>query len=67
VESVEETEDVGIDDEEGDDDRSDAEKAAHRAIPSWSEAVNVVIAVNMESRTRNPHPRGHSRPRGRGR
>jgi hypothetical protein len=41
---------------------SPSEKALHRAIPSWSEAVNIVIAANLESRAKNPDRR--QRPHG---
>lgn len=42
------------------------ERAVHRAIPTWQEAVNLVIAVNLESRARSPDRRSSHRPRGRG-
>jgi hypothetical protein len=41
-----------------------SEKGLHRAIPSWGEAVNVIISANMESRAKNPDRRPSSRPRG---
>ena len=31
-----------------------SDKAVHRAIPSWSEAVNIVIGANLESRAKKP-------------
>ncbi|MCL4202515.1 MAG: hypothetical protein KJ000_08460 [Pirellulaceae bacterium] len=39
----------------------------HRKIPTWDEAVQVVISANMESRAKNPGngPRGRGRGRGR--
>ena len=37
----------------------------HRNIPTWDEAVGMVIATNMEARAKNPN--GGSRGRGRGR
>jgi hypothetical protein len=36
----------------------------HRAIPSWHDAVNVVISANLESRAKNPDRRSGNRPRG---
>jgi hypothetical protein len=41
-----------------------SDKNSHRAIPSWEEAIGVIIATNMEARARSPHERP---PRGRGR
>jgi ribonuclease E len=48
-------------------DEDDAEvfHIKHRNIPTWDEAIGLVIATNMESRAKNPG--GHSRGRGRGR
>jgi hypothetical protein len=39
-------------------------KALHRGIPSWREAIDVVIATNMESRSKHPERGAYSRPRG---
>jgi hypothetical protein len=39
----------------------------HRKIPTWQEAVDVVIAANLESRSRNPSGGSRGRRRGRGR
>ena len=38
-----------------------SDKSLHRAIPNWYEAVNIVIAANMDSRAKNPdrRQRGH--------
>jgi hypothetical protein len=50
-----------------------AEKSLHRTIPSWFEAVNVVVSANLESRAKTPdrksggHPRGGHDRRGRDR
>lgn len=40
------------------------DRASHRAIPSWDEAIGVIVSANMEARAKNPHSSG---PRGRGR
>lgn len=40
------------------------EKSIHRAIPSWFDAVNVVISANLESRAKNPDRRSGNRSRG---
>jgi len=40
------------------------EKALHRAIPSWDEAVNMLISANLEARAKNPERRPGGRPRG---
>lgn len=54
------------DDANGDGESDDAEmRPSHRAIPSWQEAVGMIVAGNMESRAKNPHA-GSQRPRGRG-
>ncbi|HUY90849.1 MAG TPA: hypothetical protein VMV10_19090 [Pirellulales bacterium] len=39
-------------------------KANHRSIPSWDEAIGMIIATNMEARSKNPGAGGG--PRGRG-
>jgi len=62
-------EDDAVDDELLDEERpaeggSRGEKALHRAIPSWFDAVNVVISANLESRAKNPDRRPGNRPRG---
>ncbi len=56
-------------DEPGDEGAENNDKNSHRAIPSWDEAIGYIIAVNMETRAKNPkatHPRGRGRGRGRG-
>lgn len=40
------------------------EKSIHRAIPSWFDAVNVVISANLESRAKTPDRRSGNRSRG---
>jgi hypothetical protein len=40
------------------------EKSLHRAIPSWFDAVNVVISANLESRAKTPDRKSGNRPRG---
>ena len=39
-------------------------KGAHRGIPTWEEAVGIVISANMESREKNPSSASSSRSRG---
>jgi hypothetical protein len=41
-----------------------SEKSLHRAIPSWFEAVNLVVSANLESRAKNPDRKSSGRPRG---
>jgi len=58
-------------DDIGDDEaESQVDKNSHRAIPAWEEAIGYIVAVNMESRAKNPKsgpPRGRGRGgRGRG-
>ena len=50
-------------------DKGDASaRAGHRSIPTWEEAIGVVISVNMESRAKRPSGSSSSRSRsGRGR
>ncbi len=42
------------------------EKPIHRAIPTWKEAIDLVISVNMEARAKSPDRRPPHRSRGRG-
>lgn len=52
--------------EEDDDVHDDHElRPSHRAIPSWDEAIGVIVSANMEARAKNPHA-GGQRGRGRG-
>jgi hypothetical protein len=56
-----------MDDDADDDDADKVDKEGHRAIPSWEEALSVIINKNLESRTKRPNggpSRGHG---GRGR
>jgi hypothetical protein len=39
----------------------------HRKIPTWQEAMESIIATNMESRARNPGGGSRGRSRGRSR
>lgn len=47
--------------EDEDDDDGHPDRSLHRAIPTWDEAVGLVIATNMESRSRNPDRRSSRR------
>jgi ribonuclease E len=63
-------EDLHADDHHEDDEDDDdllTLGVKHRKIPTWDEAVGVVISANMESRAKNPGngPRGRGRGRGR--
>ncbi|MBM4094084.1 MAG: hypothetical protein FJ276_32450 [Planctomycetes bacterium] len=40
--------------------------AKHRKIPTWQEAISVIVSANMESRSRSGHARGGSGPRPKG-
>lgn len=60
------------DEDDADDDHPDLGDDGHhthRGIPTWDEAVGMIISVNLESRQKNPHvSSGHYRGgRGRGR
>jgi len=50
--------------EEGSDETSKADKEGHRAIPSWQEAISVIVDRNMEARARKPDAGGPPRSRG---
>lgn len=39
-------------------------KVRHHAIPNWEEAIGIVIAANMEARTKSPNGGSSSRSRG---
>ena len=41
-------------------------KSSHRGIPTWEEAVGLIVTANLESRSRKPNG-GSSRGRGRSR
>ncbi len=62
--------DGSVDDDEGDLDagaEGGLDKNSHRAIPSWEDAIGMIVAGNMESRSKNPKagaPRGRGRGRG---
>jgi hypothetical protein len=53
------------------DDDSDADeggrRSAHKNIPTWSEAIGVMVETNMQSRKSSPQRPSGSRERGRGR
>ncbi len=60
---------------DADEDEDDHDfKASHRGIPTWDEAIGMIVAGNMEARARNPSGsqdrrgrRGHGRGRSHGR
>ncbi len=68
-EPAEESSDVADDDSDSLHDEDDDEPSTlgikHRKIPTWDEAVGVVISANLDSRAKNPN--GGSRGKGRGR
>ena len=55
------------DDEHDDEDGGESPRIGFRNIPTWQDAIGVMIAKNMESRSRNPGgPRGSGGRGGRG-
>jgi hypothetical protein len=51
-----------------DDDDGEASPSSHKSIPTWQEAIGVMVETNMQSRKNSPQrPSGGSRERGRGR
>ncbi len=54
-------------DEEGDAEESDDKAGIHRSIPTWEEAVGIIIAANLEARAKNPDRRFPYSARGRNR
>jgi len=49
------------------------DKIGHRAIPTWEEAVGLIVTTNLEARAKRPnggssrgHPSGHGPREGRG-
>jgi hypothetical protein len=60
---------AGRDDEE-DDDEGDLPRDSHKNIPTWAEAISVMVETNMVARKNSPSrpssPRGRGRGRGRG-
>jgi hypothetical protein len=52
-----------------DDDSADGGSPSHKKIPTWEEAVNLLIDTNMAARANSPDrgDRGRGRGRGRGR
>lgn len=51
-------------DDDGDDDGE--LKHGHKGIPTWEEAIGLIVAGNLEARAKNPHSGGPPRRRGRG-
>jgi len=49
------------------DETEDEKGGIHRSIPTWEEAVGIIIAANMEARAKNPERRPLYSPRGRNR
>jgi hypothetical protein len=52
------------DDDDHDSDDEGRDFKSHKSIPTWSEAIGVIIDANMESRAKNPATGGSSRGRG---
>jgi hypothetical protein len=52
-------------DDEGDAD-DDSPRGSHKSIPTWSEAIGVMVETNMQARNSSPQRPGPSRERGRG-
>jgi hypothetical protein len=61
----------GVDEDQEDDGDEDSKRAAHKNIPTWAEAIGVMVETNMQSRKNSPQrpgsPRDRDRGRGRGR
>jgi hypothetical protein len=57
-------EDLHDEDDEGDD---SPKRGSHKNIPTWSEAIGVMVETNLLSRKSSPQRPGPSRERGRGR
>ena len=53
------------DDEDGEEGGSERLRLKHKKIPTWQQAIDAIIAVNMESRAKNPGGGGAGRGRGR--
>jgi len=47
--------------------KTDGQKPSHRAIPTWGEAIGLIIAGNLERRKKSGGGSGRGRGRGRGR
>lgn len=64
-----EAEDHLEEDDEEDDEEDSGERLRlkHKKIPTWQQAVDAIITVNMESRAKNPGGGGGAGGRGRGR
>lgn len=55
------------DSDEGEESDDNGElRTSHKAIPSWDEAVGIVVSANMEARARNPNAHSGAPRRGRG-
>jgi hypothetical protein len=52
--------------EDGDDDDL-IEPGEHKGIPTWHEAIGVVVGANLDARARSPQQRGGRGRGGRGR
>jgi hypothetical protein len=61
---------AGHDDDDDDDDDDDLPRESHKNIPTWSDAISVMVETNLQSRKNSPSrpaaPRGRGRGRGRG-
>jgi hypothetical protein len=53
-------------DEDADEDGHELDKS-HRTVPSWEEAIGLIVSVNLEARAKSPGSRPANRGRGRGR
>lgn len=54
------------DDDDGSDEEDDEKESRfiHRGVPTWSEAIGMIIDTNMEARAKRPNGTGGSRGRG---
>ncbi len=58
---IRESDDSTLDDQDDDDDHE--LKANHRGIPTWDEAIGMIVGANLEARAKNPGGQSGSRGR----
>jgi len=63
-EAEDEDEDEGAEGTQRESARDGRAKKRHRGIPSWQEAVGIIISANLESRAKRPNGKFGSRSRG---
>ena len=65
LEDLDDDADDHLEDDEEEDEEGGSERLRlkHKKIPTWQQAIDAIIAVNMESRAKNPGGGGWPRPR----